>query len=127
MFVQVRDKNGVSVGDDEESAGVVVGFASVVVVGEAVAVDAAAGVGALGVGADLRAEAGRVTLVYVLAVEAVGVDFLAGRAEAERSVWSLLAAVGAKTSLVLTLCKVAACTCKSKKILIKISPRKQNS
>lgn len=67
--------------DDEERARVVVGFAGVVVYAKAVAVDATASIGAFSVCADLRAQPGRVAFVYVLAVVAVGFQFLPGRAE----------------------------------------------
>lgn len=42
LLVEIRDEDGVSVGDDEECAGVVVGFAGVFVCSELVTVDAAA-------------------------------------------------------------------------------------
>lgn len=94
LLVEVGHEDGVAVGDDEEGAGVVVGLAAVLVGGQAVAGHAGAGVGALGVAAQLRAAARRLALVLVLALAPVA-QALAGRAQAQRARRRLRAAVGA--------------------------------
>lgn len=83
-----------SVGNDEESAGIVIRFAAVFV-GKVqfVSFDAAAQVRLLQVGADLGAESGRITLVDVLAGEAIGLEFLPVGTETERSGRSLFTVV----------------------------------
>lgn len=111
LLVEVGDEDGVAVGDDEEGAGVVVGLAGVLVSAQPVAVDAAAVVGLLDVGAELRAGAGRRALVHIAAREAVGLQLLARGAQAQRAQRGGVALVGAQPRLVLALGRLARRAC----------------
>lgn len=81
---------------------------SVLVRLEDVAVDARTKVRTLGVGAALRAEPRRCTLVQILAGAPVRTKFFARRTDAECTEWCFLATVGTETDLMLTLGQIAA-------------------
>ena len=107
LLLQIGDEQRASVRDEQVGAGRVDGLAQVLVL-EDVSFGAGADVGRLFIPAHLRAGAGHLALVQVHAhLRVVGHEHLPRRTRAQRAGRSLLAAVGARSTVTVAILQVA--------------------